>query len=92
MAVSNAMPKRRVVSGSNLSPSRYCLIGMSKTAAGPWPQYGSEGNYCRSGIRQKTHTTRVFFFAGENCDAMKRLGDQPKEAEDRIGVSGDWPV
>ena len=28
MANSNAMPKRRVVSGSNLSPSRYCLIGI----------------------------------------------------------------
>jgi hypothetical protein len=25
---SNARPKRRVVSGSNLSPSRYCLIGI----------------------------------------------------------------
>src|SRR3954462_10417033 len=28
MANSNAMPKRRVVSGSNLSPSKYCLIGI----------------------------------------------------------------
>ena len=29
MAISNAMPMRRMVSGSNLSPSRYCLIGIS---------------------------------------------------------------
>ena len=29
MAVSNARPKRRVVSGSNLSPSKYCLIGIA---------------------------------------------------------------
>ena len=28
MANSNAIPKRRVVSGSNLSPSRYCRIGI----------------------------------------------------------------
>jgi hypothetical protein len=37
------------------------------------------------------HYSRIFF-APENCGAMKRLGDQPKEAEDRIGVRGDWPV
>ena len=34
MAVSNAMPKRRVVSGSNLSPSRYCLSGIGNPASG----------------------------------------------------------
>jgi hypothetical protein len=34
MANSNAMPKRRVVSGSNLSPSKYCLIGIRNPAHG----------------------------------------------------------
>jgi hypothetical protein len=66
IAVSNAMPKRRVVSGSNRSPSRYCLIGiMSKTAATQWQKYGSDWNTCRSGIRPKTQTIRVFFVQEE---------------------------
>ena len=80
MAVSNAMPKRRVVSGSNLSPSRYCLIGiLSKTAARPWIQYGSEGNYCRSGIRPKTQTARVFFRGEYIGETSRRSAEDDAE-------------
>ena len=72
MAVSNTMPKRRVVSGSNLSPSRYCLIGMSKTAARPGPQHGFCREHLSVGYRTKKPKKLVYFFSqgGEQDFAM----------------------
>ena len=75
MAVSNTMPKRRVVSGSNLSPSRYCLIGMSKTAARPGPQHGCCREHLSVGYRTKKPKKPVYFFSqgGEQDFAMVSL-------------------
>jgi hypothetical protein len=51
-----------VVSGSNLSPYRYCLIGiLSNSSAPPWPKYGSDGNTCRSGTRPKKPNSSCIF-------------------------------
>ena len=75
MAVSNTMPKRRVVSGSNLSPSRYCLIGMSKTAARPGPQYGFCREHLSVGYPTKKPKKLLYFFSqgGEQDFAIVRL-------------------
>ena len=74
MAVSNTMPRRRVVSGSNLSPSRYCLIGMSKTAARPRPQYGFCREHLSVGYPTKKPKKLVYFFSrGEQDFAMVSL-------------------
>jgi hypothetical protein len=60
MANSNAMPKRRVVSGSNLSPSRYCLIGISSLAMEMGRQ--AMGPPIRSGREIRgTSLPRVFY-------------------------------
>ena len=61
MANSNAMPKRRVVSGSNLSPSRYCLIGISSLAMEMGRQ--AMGPPIRAGPRtiRGTSLPRVFY-------------------------------
>jgi len=63
MAVSKTMPRRHVVSGSNLSPSRYCLIGMSKTAARPRPQYGFCREHLSVGYPTKKPKKLVYFFS-----------------------------
>jgi hypothetical protein len=54
------MPKRRVVSGSNLSPSRYCLIGISSLAMEMGRQ--AMGPPIRSGREIRgTSLPRVFY-------------------------------
>lgn len=63
MAVSNARPKRRVVSRSNLSPSKYCLIGIAseKTAVRSLSQMISQkGNTCRSDTRPRPKLACIF--------------------------------